>query len=196
LAEQGLLKPEPKVSPELPSQTIQIIFTFLGSLNDLWMYDILSSEWTWLSGNTTANVNGVYGVQRNSSRSVYPGSRYDHQISFDASRNCLYVFGGWGYPQSGSTEGLFQSSPADTHLMVVIVVLNDLWRFNLSSSEWTWLSGSSVGGVLGRYGTQGVSSPTNYPGARRDHTLVVDSSSNRLYLFGGHGRAQSTTGVS
>jgi hypothetical protein len=36
--------------------------------------------------------------------------------------------------------------------------------FNISSSEWTWVSGSNTDDVFGAYGTKGVPSVNNFPG--------------------------------
>jgi hypothetical protein len=33
-----------------------------GSLNDLWMYNILTNEWTWVAGSDSINSNGSYGI--------------------------------------------------------------------------------------------------------------------------------------
>src|SRR5262245_58506394 len=35
----------------------------IGSLNDLWKYDPVANEWTWMSGTNTPNDPGVFGVQ-------------------------------------------------------------------------------------------------------------------------------------
>ena len=42
--------------------------------------------------------------------------------------------------------------------------LNDLWKY--SNGEWTWISGNNIIKSPGIYGTKGISSPSNYPGAR------------------------------
>jgi hypothetical protein len=47
---------------------------------------------------------------------------------------------------------------------------NDFWKFNLSSSQWTWISGDlncSANGRLPKYGTTiGVFGSGNYPPSR------------------------------
>lgn len=50
---------------------------------------------------------------------------------------------------------------------------------------WTWVSGSNALNQPGVYGTQGVASTTNIPGARYGSISWVDSSDN-LWLFGGN----------
>jgi hypothetical protein len=49
---------------------------------------------------------------------------------------------------------------------------------------WTWVSGSSRSGAHGVYGTQGVASTSNIPGARGSAVSWIDRGSN-LWLFGG-----------
>ena len=72
----------------------------VGWLNDLWMFNISSTEWAWLSGNETANAVGVYGTKGIPSINNYPGRRIGHSMAIDSTKNCLYVFGGLGYGQT------------------------------------------------------------------------------------------------
>jgi hypothetical protein len=65
--------------------------------------------------------------------------------------------------------------------------LNDLWRFNISSNEWTWLSGNNTVNAFGNYGTKGAPSVDNYPGARRGHSMAFDFTLGCIYIFGGLG---------
>ena len=60
--------------------------------------------------------------------------------------------------------------------------LNDLWKF--SNGEWTWISGNNTINAPGIYGTKGIPSPSNYPGAREYAVGVIDSSGS-FWLFGG-----------
>jgi N-acetylneuraminic acid mutarotase len=56
----------------------------------------------------------------------------------------------------------------------------------LKALEWAWISGSSSLNAAPFYGTQGVSSATNAPGARTNAVSWIDSAGN-LWLFGGIG---------
>ena len=60
--------------------------------------------------------------------------------------------------------------------------MNDLWKY--SNGEWTWVSGSNTVGTTGVYGTKGISSPSNYPGARFAAVGGIDSNGS-FWLFGG-----------
>jgi hypothetical protein len=62
--------------------------------------------------------------------------------------------------------------------------LNDLWKFN--GMNWTWISGSDSINQNGTYGTKGIPSSSNIPGARREAVSWTDSN-NTLWLFGGYG---------
>ena len=62
---------------------------------------------------------------------------------------------------------------------------------SIPSNEWTWISGSntvpqSYQGQSGVYGTLGIPSTSNTPGARSNGVSWIDSSGN-LWLFGGVG---------
>ena len=70
--------------------------------------------------------------------------------------------------------------------------MNDLWMYNISNAQWTWLSGSNTVEITGVYGSKGIPSPNNYPGSRYGHSMVFDPSVNRIYVFGGYGYTLST----
>ncbi len=146
-----------------------------GRLNDLWRFDITSKEWAWMSGNKTLNQNGVYGTKGVPDRANYPGSRSSSVSWMDTDGN-LWLFGGYGYNETGS-----------------VGELNDLWRFNSSSKEWTWMSGNKTTEECGVYGTKGVPDIANYPGARYASVSWTDTDGN-LWLFGGSGYIESGFG--
>jgi hypothetical protein len=136
-----------------------------GLLNDLWEFNPTNKEWTWISGSSTANADGVYGTQGVSGTGNVPGGRWGSSGWIDSSGN-LWLFGG---------SSAYESS------------LNDLWEFNPTAKTWTWISGSSTPGVIvGVYGTQGIAAANNAPGSRCLAVSWIDGSGN-LWLFGGQG---------
>src|SRR5262245_26882839 len=54
------------------------------------------------------------------------------------------------------------------------------------SQDFTWIKGSSLINQMGVYGTQGVASPNNEPGARANAACWKDVAGN-FWLFGGYG---------
>jgi N-acetylneuraminic acid mutarotase len=139
-----------------------------GNLNDLWKYDPTTLEWTWISGSSTINQAGTYGTQGTAAPSNVPGAR-DQTVSWLDSSSKLWLFGGKGY-DSGSNLG----------------DLNDLWKYDPTTLEWTWISGSNTVSQAGIYGTIGLAASSNVPGARHSPVPWLDSS-GKLWLFGGHG---------
>ncbi len=134
-----------------------------GYLNDLWKFD--GTNWTWVSGDNTADLAGIYGTMGVTLPTNVPGSRR-YSISWTDSGN-LWLFGG---------EGLDGAENIGT--------LNDLWKFD--GTNWTWVSGDTTAFHAGIYGTMGVTLPTNVPGSRYGSISWTDSSGN-LWLFGGEG---------
>ena len=55
---------------------------------------------------------------------------------------------------------------------------------NNTMPPWAWIGGSNEVDKLPSYGTMGVASPLNYPGARILSTMATDRKGN-LFLFGG-----------
>lgn len=148
--------------------------TVLCWLNDLWKYTVSTGEWTWIGGSNLPNQNGVYGTKGVPSTTNIPGAREFMMYWTDASGN-FWMFGGDGFPAVGS-----------------ISVLNDLWRYNPTTNEWTWMHGANFTDDPGVYGTKGVASPSNVPGARHGSGAAADASGN-LWLFGGYGNGPSAS---
>jgi N-acetylneuraminic acid mutarotase len=158
------------------------------ALNDLWMYNPSTNQWTWEGGSNTFTASitgssGVYGTQGTSSTGNIPGGRFGSVTWVDAQGN-FRLFGGQGQDVAGNPG-----------------YLNDLWTYNPNSGAWTWQSGSSslgssragnglYAGQPGNYGTQGAPASANVPGGRQSATGWTDASGN-LWLFGGLG-ADST----
>jgi len=143
-----------------------------GELNDLWMYNPTTNEWTWMGGANTAPVDcngwpGVYGTLGTPAAGNAPGGREGSVIWTDGGDN-LWLFGGWGF--TVNFPGY----------------LNDLWKFDPSSKEWAWMAGSSTANPTGVHGELGTPSAGTVPGGRWVATSWTDSSGN-LWLFGGQG---------
>jgi len=136
--------------------------------NDLWEYNPVSFQWTWVGGSDSANAAGVYGTQHAGGAGNGPGARALAVSWTDHSGN-FWLFGGYGYAQGGALGNL-----------------NDLWEYQLSSGVWTWIGGSSSTAAAGTYGLQGVPAGSNFPGAREQAAGWLDSSGN-FWLFGGFG---------
>ncbi len=144
------------------------------NLNDLWELDVDAQTWIWMGGADTSNAVGVYGAQGVTASTNVPGSRHG-AVSWTDARGNLWLFGGDG---NASTSG--------------VGVLNDLWRFNIASQTWVWMSGANAVNASGVYGTQGVAATTNVPGARQAAVSWTDGSGN-LWLFGGQDTDTSPT---
>ena len=172
-----------------------------GILNDLWEFNPSTNEWTWVAGSsafgnscftyssdpgeTNCAQTGVYGTLGTPAAANVPGSRLGASTWTDSKGN-LWLYGGWGYDMNFLLQYFF----------------NDLWEFNPSTKEWTWMGGSSTGdgsacflspdlyyqscGEPGTYGTLGTPATGNSPGARNAANSWTDSSGN-FWLFGGQG---------
>lgn len=149
-----------------------------GYLNDLWRFNPTTSQWTWMSGGSSVPASykgnsGVYGKLNSPAQSSVPGGRSEAGCGTDNQGN-FWLFGGEGF-DSGGAFGY----------------LNDLWKFNPATNQWTWMSGSSTvssqqGGIAGVYGTMGMPAAGNSPGGRLGAAAWTDGSGN-LRLFGGYG---------
>jgi N-acetylneuraminic acid mutarotase len=148
-----------------------------GYLNDLWEYDPSSRQWTWRSGANTAYASGIgsgtYGTLGVGSTRNVPPARFAASSWIDTAGN-LWLFG--GLPDGGGFP------------------LNDLWKYAPSTRQWTWMGGADTTGAIGTYGTLGVGSTTNVPGARQNATSWNDGAGN-FWLFGGQGYGTNGFGL-
>ena len=147
-----------------------------GYLNDLWKYNIITNEWTWVKGDNTVGAVGIYGTQGTAAAANKPGSRIGAVTWTDGNGN-LWLFGGLGNTTSG---GGF---------------LNDLWKYSITTNEWTWIKGDNNPNMAGVFGTQGTAAPLNKPGARKNSISWTDGSGN-FWLFGGYGFATGSLSFS
>jgi uncharacterized repeat protein (TIGR02543 family) len=147
--------------------------TSQGYLNDLWKYDPATGNWTWMKGASSRNQSGSYGTQGTGQASNNPGSRRCAVSWTDADGN-FWLFGGYGYDRNGNVGRL-----------------NDLWKYDPISGNWTWMKGSDVRSSIGTYGVQGVAAAGNTPGARDGASAWIDGA-GRLWLVGGEGYDSAT----
>jgi N-acetylneuraminic acid mutarotase len=156
---------------------------YIGYFNDLWKFNPSTQGWAWMGGSstipTTGGEPGAYGTLGTSAAGNMPGARYQ-AVSWTDKRGNLWLFGGTGFDSAGNAGPL-----------------NDLWEFDPSTDQWTWVAGSStVGsssscatttcGRSGVYGTLGVFAAANTPGGRYGAASWTDGS-GKLWLFGGTG---------
>ncbi|PBQ33361.1 hypothetical protein CNR22_16770 [Sphingobacteriaceae bacterium] len=143
-----------------------------GRLNDLWKFNVITNEWAWIKGSNQANQMPNYGSQSVPSSTTTPGARA-YSLTWKDGNGNLWLFGGEGYDSNGSFANL-----------------NDLWKFDITTYNWTWVSGATTINQFGNFTTQGVASSTNVPGARRYSSGWADNSGN-LWVFGGYGYGTS-----
>ncbi len=82
----------------------------------------VSAQWTWVHGDSLQDQPGNFGIQGVSAPSNKPPSLYESCEWTDLNGN-FWLFGGIDH-----TGG----------------VHNALWKYNVSSNEWTWMKGSSI----------------------------------------------------
>ena len=142
-----------------------------GVPDDLWELNTSTLEWTWIWGDNSFAGSAhnyyppVYGALGVPAAENTPGGRVNAVTWVDQGGK-FWLFGG---EVSGNEE---------------YGISNDLWMFDPSTEEWTWMGGSNLGGQPGVYGTLGTPAVGNVPGARQFAVSWTDKSGN-LWLFGG-----------
>lgn len=138
-------------------------------LNDMWMLNPVTGEATFEVGSAFGNSQATSGTQGSPGATNIPANRAFATTWVD-NNGVFWLFGGQG------TNGTTVSS------------YNDLWSYNPKTSQgWTWVSGATTAAnAIGTYGTIGIPSTSNTPGARVSAQSWADNQGN-LYLFGGDG---------
>jgi hypothetical protein len=131
-------------------------------LNDLWKYDPVVNEWTWITGTNARNDPGNYGIQGIPAATNHPPSiGYGGPTWTDQSNN-LWMFAGYnGGPYS------------------------DLWEYEISTNTWTWMKGPGTQNTFGIYGTMTVADTANFPTSRWECLAAWTDINNDLWFFGG-----------
>jgi N-acetylneuraminic acid mutarotase len=133
----------------------------LGDLNDLWKYTPATGNWTWMKGSDSAYQADNHGTLGTPAAENTPGGRYGAKAGIDAS-GALWLFGGQG-----------------------IRAMSDLWKYDRTTGNWTWMKGSSDGFEVPVYGTLGTPAAANTPAHRIRDASSFDTS-GALWLFGGN----------
>lgn len=136
-----------------------------GELNDLWKYDIALGEWTWISGSNVTAQQGIYGTKGVAAATNKPGSRR-YSLGW-IKNNAIYVHGGYGY-HSSALNGY----------------MNDMWKYDITLGQWTWLSGIDGRNTASAYGTKGVTAISSLIGGRSEAASFQDNSGS-FWIFGG-----------
>jgi hypothetical protein len=142
--------------------------------NDLWRYTIATNMWTWMKGSDTANQASVYGARMVEDTANTPGARMVYTQWIDTDGN-LWLFGGGEYYTTND-------------------YYNDMWRYNPSTNNWTWMNGSDTANATGYYGVRCISDSLNVPGARfEDRTCSPGFAGSSVFYLWGGGQGISTT---
>ncbi len=116
-----------------------------------------SGEWTWMKGDNNPNSIGIFGTLGIPDANNTPPALYGPAMWLDSSEN-IYLFGGVSY--------------------------NTLWKYDMPANEWTWINGTSFNSASGVYGTMGVPSPSNTPGARGYGFLSWKDLNGDFWIYG------------
>jgi len=146
--------------------------------NDMWMYNPVTNQWTWMNGSGNVPATGppycspVFGTQGVAAPGNTPGGRFEGDAAVTDKNGNLWLFAGQGIDVSGNWWEW----------------LNDLWKYNVATNQWTWMGGSQTGNQNGNYGALGIAAAANWPGSRQVHNSWLDSQGN-IWVWGEQGYA-------
>ena len=136
--------------------------------DDLWKFNPVTNQWTWVKGSGgVLNQPPVYGTQGVPSPVNSPGCRSFGAATWTDNSGNLWLFGG-------------------TKLGGGFGKKNDLWKYNISTNEWTWMKGTQNINDPGSYGTKGLAATTNNPAYRDEINATWTDNTGNLWMFGGN----------
>lgn len=139
-------------------------------LNDMWKYDPVTNKWTWINGDSTSIVNGVWTtvVPKFGEKGVESSLNSPGALALNESNGSWTDINGNLWLSQGGT----------------------LWRFNPNTNQWAWMDGDSSYMTMASYGTQGIPSASHSPGSRYSSLSWTDSKGN-FWLYSGNTIAKS-----
>lgn len=139
-----------------------------GRHGDLWRFNPITNQWTWIHGPGTADQPPQYGTQGAASPTNYPGARGNVAATWVDAAGNLWFFGGFGFDENGN-----------------LGAMNDLWKYEPGNNTWTWVNGSNHINSPGNYGVMQVADPGNQPSARYEPSACWTAADGSLWMFGG-----------
>ncbi len=151
-----------------------------GVMGDMWRFNTVTLEWTWINGSSSAGPIPVHGTKGVPAATNTPGTRFFGTATWVDANGKFWLYGGNGFDGAGNGA-----------------VQNDLWVYDPLTNLWTWMHGdnliSSPTWPNAQYGPQGVPGPTYQPGARSEINASW-STPGYLWFFGGFGFSVSGGG--
>eukprot|EP00158_Paraphelidium_tribonemae_P000605 Partr_v1_DN22933_c0_g1_i1_m42580 putative Inherit from NOG: hedgehog protein len=132
----------------------------------IWSFDFALNSWAMLM--TAKFARAVYGVPGQPSSSNSPGLTEYGAIDFLDDGSTMFLMGGWA--ANGANQRAFS---------------NDIWAFNMTTNQWTFIRGSQLMVAVPSFGLKGIAGTANIPGGRARHSLLYDSARDNFLLFGG-----------
>ncbi len=129
--------------------------------NDLWKYNISENTWTWVTGDSAVDSQGNYGIMGIASATNEPPARCAYS-KWNGKDDNLWFMGGSGF-------GLY----------------NDLWKYDIASTMWSWVNGPNVVYDTGNYGELCDPLGNNYPPARFENRACWTDNNGNFWMFGG-----------
>jgi hypothetical protein len=138
----------------------------VGSLNDLSMFNLTSRQWVWISGSNSIEPPTSWPSTSSPITGAIPPPRHMQMAWSDRRSGAtrFFVFGGWN--------------------AVTTWTLADMWQFDTTTRQWTWLGGTrSVSVKITAMNKPDVG---NHPGVRATSAVTADANGG-AWLFGGYG---------
>ncbi|MBK8848252.1 MAG: hypothetical protein IPO27_17625 [Bacteroidetes bacterium] len=133
-----------------------------GMFSDLWEYNSLTNNWTWVAGSSNVNQISAPPASCALTNTFTPYCRNENKACATDACGNFWIFGGWTSGGSGNCS--------------------DVWIYYPDSAKFSYVRGPAAG--TGIWGTKGVASPLSYPPGRGGGLAFIDSL-GRFFIYGG-----------
>ena len=136
-----------------------------GYYNQVWKYNLTTQQWACLKN--PSGTDALYGEQLVSNANNTP-PRLQSTSTAVTIGNEAYFFG--GREIGGDTSDLDNRG-----------LHSCLWKFNMTTNEWTWMKGRTIVFNPGFYGKKGIEREENLPASQANSFLWVDNGIIKMY---------------
>ncbi|MFN9320800.1 MAG: kelch repeat-containing protein, partial [Chitinophagales bacterium] len=140
---------------------------------EMWKYSMATNLWTWLRGEKMIESKSVYGTKGIATSDNQPHTRENSTKNWVIGSK-LYLFGG----------------------NVKFSMPNDLWEYDITTNQWTWLHGDSLPSEKGVYPSgHCIEDPRIHPSGRIFYTSPIQSKlcDKVFWLYSGTAKNSATS---
>jgi gliding motility-associated-like protein len=127
-----------------------------------------------MAGSSSTNQAANFGTLQVAAATNQPPGKFEFATSWIDNSGNLWMFSGARFSATSSSD--------------------DMWKYDVATNMWIWMSGQQTGSIAPNHGTIGVAAATNTPGTRLAYAHWKDASGN-FWMYGGRSSPLTTINI-